>query len=613
MSKENKRKRDQFSVTVFGIVIYSVILIAVVAGSYLGVKAFIKNRELVVADAVDKAEEELEEAKKAEAEAAALKAAQEAEEEAAQEVEEPAPEEIIPEQKPENLLDVTGLYNKETGEIDYSQTIAEPEKRNSQYTWEDTVFSRIENVNSPADSLVNTFDFTRKYAVKDGEKKLEFQIFTNPDTNKAEKITTKEYCGEDVEVTQFYYDNGRINYVAQYRKDVDLPVNLSSRDVQSRYYFSGDTMVKYIFCQGDKATEYNVKEIENYSEGTVDQYDFLEKDIINKAYINYNVVKLLDESEKVDGYVMDEFNTPLSEIEIKVYDESDNEILTTASNGDGYYSFTLPLDNSKTYRLTASKGTLDPVTIYNIKANKGSEHYSPETIYMAYSGTGAIYNAQILVRDAANAVNPLAEATLKIREGINNREGNVIATGMLDATGAIVAPLKAGCYTAEVQKGGFETCFFTVVVKSDHQAVLGYAVSDVGDNEVKTILYWDSTPLDLDLRMFSSQAARSDRSGIDSVGSTMAEMIRTTSLGADTFECYVSDYSDCNGDQYSENMSSSNAYIAIYSADGLQATFHVPAAHLGVVWKPFEIRNAGILSLNDYYYHVDADSIWMGK
>lgn len=601
-----KRKRDQFSITVVGIVIYSIILIAVVAGTYLGIKAFIKNRELIVADAVKEAEEELEnEHKQAAAE-------ENVEEEPVEEGEE-EPEEITPEVLPENIIDVSALYNIETGEIDYSQTIAEPEKRNENYVWTDTVFSKLENVNNPADSLVNSYEFSRKDAIVNGDKKMEFQIFTNPDTERAEKITTKEYCGEVVETTNYYYDNGRINYVAQYISDVDLPVNLSTKDIRSRYYYSGDTLVKYIFCEEDKATEYNVKEIASYSEGTVDQYDFLERDMLNKAYINYNVVKLLDEKEKIDGYVMDEFNSPLNEVTIRVLDDNDCIVLETLTNGDGYYCLYLPVDNAAKYKLQAIKGTLDTVTIYNIKAVKGSEYYSPEPIYMAYTDNGAIYNVQILVRDAANAVNGLPEATIKLRAGINNYDGDVIATGLLDTTGAITAPMKAGCFTAEVQKGGYETCYFTVIVKLDHQAVLGYAVSDVGENEVKSILFWDSTPLDLDLRMFSSQGARSDRSGLDSVGSTMAEMVRTTNLGSDTFECYVSDYSNCNGDQYSYSMSSSNAYVAVYSADGLQSLFHVPAAHMGVVWKPFEIRNARILPLNDYYYKVDANSIWMGK
>lgn len=601
----SKRKKDQFSVTVVGIVIYSLILIAIVSGTYLGIKTFIKSREAVVSEAVKAAEEEMEEAHKEEA-------AAQAEEAPVEEIPE-EPEEVVPEALPENLLDVTGLYDKETNVIDYSQTVAEPAERNADYAWKDTVFSRIENVSNPAEAPVNTFVFGRMYAYLTDGKKMEYQVFTNPETEKAEKITTKEYCGDDVEITNYYYDNGRINYIAQYRESVDIPVNLSTREVRSRFYYSGDTLVKYIFCEAEKATEYNVKEFESYSEGTAEQYNFLEKDMLNKAYINYNVVKLLSESEKVDGYILDEFNTGLNEVDVTVLDENDNEIAKALTNPDGYYSVELPINDAATYKIRAYKDTLDTVYIYNIKAVKGSSYYSAENIYMAYSNTGRIYNVQILARDAANANNGLTEGAFRIRAGINNYDGDVLATGALDATGAITAPLTAGCYTAEVQKGGYETCFFTVIVKMDHQAVLGYAVSDVGENEVKTILFWDSTPLDLDLRMFSSQGARADRSGIDSVGSTTAEMIRTTNLGSDTFECYVSDYSNCNGDQNSYSMSNANAYVAVYSADGIQAMFHVPAGHMGVVWKPFEIRNIRILPVNEYYYKVSEGSIWMGK
>ncbi|MBO4901875.1 MAG: carboxypeptidase regulatory-like domain-containing protein [Lachnospiraceae bacterium] len=604
---EKKRKKDQFSVTIVGIVIYSILLIGIVAGTYLGIKTFYKNHQRKVDEAVAQAEEEME--NRYREETVAITEEPEPEEEPEEEIVEEEPEPL-----PERLLDVTGLIDKETMEIDYTQVVAKPEKRNKNYVWKDTVFSKLENVQNPADAAVNTYEFSRKFAVVNTDKKMEFMIFTNPETQKAEKITTKEYCGDDMEILNYYYDNGRINYVTQYRQTVDVPIDLSTKDVQARYYFSGDTMVRFIYCENDSATEYTVADIDKYSEGTVDQYDFLEGDILNRAYINYNIVKLLPEIEKVDGYIMDEFNSGLSEAQILVSDAEGNEVVRTQTNGDGYYSFELPADNSKVYTIHVSKGTLDNVDIYNIRSLEGAAYYSVEPVYMAYTETGAIYNVQILVRDAANAVNGLPEATIRIRSGINNYEGDVIATGALDATGAITAPLKAGCYTAEVQKGGYETCFFTIIVKADRQAVLGYAVADVGENEVVTTLSWDATPLDLDLRMISSCGKRSNRSGLDSVGSTVAEMIRTTQLGADSFECYVSDYSNCTGgDPNSYSMSSSNAYVSIYSADGLQAMFHVPAAHMGVVWKPFEIRNARILPLNEYYYTVGEGSIWMTK
>ena len=611
MSEESgkKRKKDQFSVTVVGIVIYSIVLIGIVAGTYLGIKTFYKNHQKKLEEAVAQTEEEMENRLKEQAQAITEVAE---EPEVTEEPEEPAEEEQ--EALPEKLLDVTELIDPETMEIDYSQTVAEPEKRDPKLVWKDTVFSKLENVKDPANAPVNLYDFSRKNAVVNGDKKLELMIYTNPETEKTEKITTKEYCGDDVEILNYYYDNGRINYVSQYRQTVDLPIDQSTRNVQSRYYYSGDTLVRYIYCEAEHATEYNVAEMDKYSEGTVGQYDYLEASILNKAYINYNVIKLLPEIEKVDGYVMDEFNSGLSEAVITVKDAEGNEIVSTQSDGDGHYNFELEADNSKVYTIHVEKGTLDSVDVYNIRAVKGSSYYAVEPIYMAYTETGAVYNVQILVRDAANAINGLPEATIRLRAGINNYEGDVIATGSLDATGAISAPLKAGCYTAEVQKGGYETCFFTIIVKADHQAVLGYAVADVGENEVVTTLSWDSTPLDLDLRMFSSGGKRVNRSGLDSVGSTMAEMIRTTQLGSDTFECFVSDYSNCTGgDPYAYSMSGSNAYISIYSADGLQAMFHVPAAHMGVVWKPFEIRNAKILPLNEYYYHAEDGSIWMNK
>lgn len=605
----SKRKKDQFSVTIVGIVIYSIALIAIVAGTYIGVKTFLKSRQTIIDAAVAEAEKEIEDAAATETPTDVIK-----EESVSEEPSEEVQEEVTEEEAPENLLDVTGLYNQETRVIDYSQTISEPGERNPKLAWEDKVFSKIENIRAPQNAEVNNYIFSRKYAYTEQEKKLEFLIYTNPETDKAEKITTREYCGEDIEVTNYYYNNGRINYISQYRQDVDIPINASTADVQSRYYYSADTLVKFLFCEGETATEYNVKEVDNFSEGTIEQYNYIEASMLNKAYINYNVIRLLDESVKLEGYVCDEFNTGLNEVSVMILNENDEQMAQTYTTQDGYYSIELPVNNSATYKLVAQKNTLDTVYVYNLHARQGSSVCDVEPIYMAYTENGAIYNMQIFVRDAANAVNGLSEATIRLRNGFNNYDGEVIATGTLDATGAIVCPMRAGCYTAEVQKGGYETSYFSIVTKLDHQAVLGYGVADVGENQVVTILSWDTTPLDLDLRVISSNQARCDRSGIDSVGSTMAEMIRTTELGSDTFECFVSDFTNCTGgDHMSYGMSGSNAYVAVYSADGLQAQFHVPIAHAGVVWKPFEIRNARILDVNEYYYSVDPESIWMQK
>lgn len=604
MLAAKKRQKDQFSVTLTGMIVYAVILIAIVAGTYLGIRTLFSRyaAKTDTVDAVNLVEEPVQE------ESAGSENEVPTESALAEEAEEETPME-------ENLIDVSALVSGENNYIDYSQTLFKPAKRNAALTWEDTVFSRLENVKNPAEAAVNSYQFSRKFASREDDKQMEFDVYTNPENGRIEKITAVEYCGDDIETIDYYYDNGKINYIAQHRSLINTPIDISSSAVQSRYYFNDDVMVKYSYCEGNKATEYVITDLSKYSEGTVDQYDYLEQTMLNWAYINYNVVKNIAESEKIEGYVLDEFNTAMADAEVQLSSDSGNVVVAkTTTNGDGYYSLIMPINNSDTYTLTIKKNTLDEVKVYGITAESGASVYAVEPVYLSYTEVGAIYNVQIMVRDAKNVNTALSDATIKLRNGINNYEGDVIATGTLDSTGAITAPMRAGSYTAEISKGGYETSYFTVIVRMDRQAVLGYAVPDVGENQFETVLSWDATPLDLDARVFSSNAAKVNRAASDSVGSMMTEVISIANAGTDTYQYYVSDYSNCTGgDALSYSMTTSNATIAVYSADGIVASYHVPMAHSGVIWKVFEIRNKKVMPINDYYTLIPPDSYWTSK
>ena len=604
MRAAQKRHKDQFSVTLTGMIVYAVILIAIVAGTYLGIRTIFsryaaKNEAAETVNVVEAPmEEELSGSESDVPTESAL-------------IEEP--EEEMPME--ENLIDVSTLVTGENNYIDYSQVLFKPAKRNTSLTWEDKVFSRLENVKNPAEAAVNSYQFSRKYASREDDKKMEFDVYTNPENGRVEKITAVEYCGDDIETIDYYYDNGKINYIAQHRSLINTPINISSSAVQSRYYFNNDVMVKYSYCEGNKATEYVISDLGKYSEGTVGQYDYLEQTLLNWAYINYNAVKGITESEKIEGYVLDEFNTAMADVEIQLSSDSGNVVVAkTTTNGDGYYSLIMPINNSDTYTLTVKKNTLDEVKVYGITAASGSSVYAVEPIYLSYTEVGAIYNVQIVVRDAKNVNTALSDATIKLRNGINNYAGDVIATGTLDSTGAITAPMRAGSYTAEISKGGYETSYFTVIVRMDRQAVLGYAVPDVGENQFETVLSWDATPLDLDARVFSSNAATVSRAAADSVGSMMTEVISIGNAGTDAYQYYVSDYSNCTGgDALSYSMTTSNATVAVYSADGIVANYHVPMAHSGVIWKVFEIRNKKVMPINDYFTLIPPDTYWTSK
>ncbi len=599
-----KRQKDEFSVTLIGMMIYSVILIAIVAGTYLGIKEIFSGyQKNIEATAAIKTVEEPEDTQGSENEVLTEPAVEET-----SEAKEPAKEEIV---------DVSSLMSGDDNYINYSQILFKPAKRNTALTWEDRVFSRLENVKNPSEAGVNAYQFSRKYATREDDKKMEYLVYTNPDTKMIEKITAIEYCGDDIETIDYYYDNGEINYIAQHRSIINTPVDISSAAVESRYYFNNNVMVKYSYCKDNKATEYAVSELKKYSSGTVAQYDYMEKTMFNWAYLTYYAVDHISEIEQIEGYVLDEFNMAMADAQIQLSSDTDNVIVAkTTTNGDGYYSLLLPADDTDTYTLTVNKNTLDEVRVYGITAASGSSVYAVEPVYLAYTEVGAVYNVQIMVRDAENAGNAgaLSDATLKLRNGINNRSGEVIATGTLDVTGAITAPMRAGSYTAEISKGGYETSYFTVIVRMDRQAVLGYAVSDLEENEYKVVLSWDATPLDLDARVFSSNAAKVSRSQNDSVGLTTAESITLADAGTDSYQYYVSDYSNYKGgDALSYNMSTSNAFVAVYSADGLLASYHVPMAHCGVIWRVFEIRNHKLLPLNDYFNIIEPNSYWTSK
>ena len=605
-----KRRKDQFSVTIIGLIIYSFILIAIVTATYLGLKSFIRRNE----------------AKQAEIEAA--RSEQAAEEEAGREDEKDAEETIDaeedePEDKEEDdhearehLADASDIITGDDNDvIDYEASLFEPAARNKDHKWVDRVFSRIENPKDPASAPVNSFEFSRRTAYLNNGNRIDLEIYKDPETGKITKITGTEYCGDNVEVIDYYYYDGDINYIAQSIRTVDNPIDISSSDIQSRYYFDHDFMARYVYCEKDKATEYSLTDMEDYSDGTREQYDYMEKSMLNRAYITYNAALKLPEYVFIRGYVMDEFNKTMDGYPVKIISETSGEtVREDKTDGDGHYSIKLPVNEDESYSLEVSMESLNTERIYGITAKPGSLIYEADPIYMGYVSNAFPYNVQILVRDADDVNIGLSSASIKFRKGINNRDGEAFLTGVLDGSGAILAQLRSGDYTAEVSKGGYETSYFTVTVKPDHQAVLAYAVKDMEEDRYKAVLSWDTTPLDLDFRSFSSNAASVVKAPTDSIGSTMAEVINFTDIDRECYYAYISDYSDCiGGDMFSYNMSASNACVMIYGYDGLIASYHVPMGHAGVIWKPFEIRNKNVLPVNRYYTQSGQDSYWTEK
>ncbi len=594
--RKDKKNKDRFTVTIIGVLVYSAALIAVMVGSYIGVKAIFRNHDKKLAEInAEQTEEVAEEAKVTAT---------------------PTPEpEIEEDEITDHEMSPEELTDSETGVIDYSITRFKPGKRNKNLKWKDTVFSRIENVNDSASAPVNTFDYKRVTANLKDNKTTEYKVYTNPQNGFVEKITEVENCGEILNILDYYFDNGNINYISEYKTYVDKPINLSSSDIESRFYFRNDCLVRYIYCKDGSATEYALADIDNYSKGTVDQYDYLEEDMINRAYIVYNVAPSIKETELLYGYVMDEFSMPMEDAKIEIRSENDERVVAdTRTDGDGFYKVSIDCTDDETFCAVASKDTLNEVGVFGITAKFGSGKYSVEPIIMGYTNNTTTYPTQFVVRDATDPNKPLSGAGIMIRRGINNRTGEVMQTGALDDNGTATVALTSGSYTAEITKGGYETLFLSVIVRLDHQYAVGFAMPDVDSDTFRIAVSWESAPLDLNSMAISSNRARILKSSVDSLGLTTAECVTIDNAGEDDYRFFVTDFgSITSGDLMSYNMTGSGACVDVYTSEGLIGKYHVPVANAGVIWESFEIRNKTLLPVNSYYYSVEDDDLWKTK
>ena len=600
-----KRNKDQFLIVLMGLVGYGFILIAIVIGTFFAVKNAFAKKDAEVAAAVeqavsgtdtDKVPEDTEETQDA------------------VRVEDNEPETNEETEADEHPTEVDRYMTAE-GKLDYSQVLFEPGKRDKKLKWSDTVFSRIEDVKEPENSAVNSFRMQRKRAYTTDDHLLELMIYTNPDTAQVEKITTVEHCSDNLNIIDYYYDKGNINYAAEREALIDVPVDISSGAITSRYYFKKDTLVKYSYCENSKATVFSAASLDDYSEGTVEQYEYLESNLINKAYISYNAAKTLAEDQLIEGYILDEYDRALSDVEIKLYNADDmGEVARTTTDGDGHYNMSIPVNDDREYFLSAYKDSLDEVRIYRITARSGSGTYFVPTPRMTYSDDGAEYNEQIVVRDSLDNNTPIADASIRLRAGLNCMEGDVIASSVLDATGAAMFTLQSGNYTAEVSKGGYENSFFNVIITTGRPATVGYAVRDLSEDQLQVVLAWDTSPLDIDSRLIGTGAANIIKPSQDSVGALMTETVSLSGDNGDVYRYFVYDYSDITGgDANSGNMTDSGARVYVYSNEGLEALYNVPGGHLGVVWEPFMLHGKTVIPVNSYYNIIESGSYWTTK
>lgn len=613
MDRNSKKQQDRFRIIIIGIIVYSIVLMLVMAGTYLGVKSMFIHREEEIENELLQMQAKAEEERLAqEEEALAQAVAQEEEEPLEEEIEEVVEDtEIVPN---EHEIDLSLLYDSDTGYIDFTKSIFKPGARKNSLEWHDNVVSRIEKPDNPEKADINTYTYKRIKKRSTEHADVELNVFTNPETKMPEKIHVVMNTGKSIETLDMYYDKGNINYVAHEKTTVDKPEDIKSMSIDARYYFRDDALVKYIYTADGVATGYSLEDMGSYSSDVVNQYDILEEKMINMAYISYNIGKKEKEIKKIYGYVVDEYGTSIPGASVTLYKgSSDREVQSLEANGDGMYTFELEPDDLYDYSIAARVDGMTEGHAYHISVPKGSGDYYVAPIYVSYLSSQVMYNVQILIRDATDPTKPMANASIKIREGVNNTSGTVLLAGTLNDGGGAVVPMIGGSFTAQIDMEGYETSYVPLNVRANHIAVLGYCVPTVYDDNVKIVCSWETSPLDLDCLAISSNKKRVIKKDFDSIG-TMAEVISIDNLGIDDYRMYMYDHGSCIGnDPMSYNMSNANATVAVYLPGGYWGTLTVPTSHAGVVWEALRIRDQKVLPVNSYYYTIEENSYWTSK
>lgn len=546
----------------------------------------------------------------------------------------------------EKITQMNGNPSEAVPSIDIDADNYKPAERDMNAAWDKTLFYTLEDVSqeNDKDGKINGYQITKKELINaDSRNVIEYNIYTNPQTGAVHKIVSIEYTGDTLEITEYYYtDEGKINFIYAYHDINYFPSYATPDRDGERFYFDRDIMTKWRVVSGGTETNYvlganseeasgnagQVIRMEQFAEDIKSAYDAGERRMINAAYNTYHTVLGTEGAAVIQGYVYDENDAVKESVDVILYAlEGNQELYRTKTDAQGLYTIYVPAENFEYYLVFQQEGCAE-ITMYGITWDSQTLEEYQAAVYMI-NGT-AEYEMEVLVDDAlnyndtGNGMRIVADADYVIRKGINNRTGEIAAEGKTDSSGCLRVRLPAGMYTVQIERNGYDTTYFTLIVRQNSRQTRLHLSPKLQEGEMRIVLTWKDIPQDLDSHLFTPYSTvdkhicyynKKDEKGnsldVDVISGYGPETVTLSNLDSNgLYKYYVADYTNCSQGNYtSREMSNSNASVQVYTKDGLAATFHVPTGQEGVIWEVFEIRNGAIIP-NQRYYRGVADNDW---
>ena len=541
------------------------------------------------------------------------------------------------------------LYSAKADKIDIYKKNKEPNARNYKADWNEKIFYTLEDINtkSSKDGQIKKYKLVRKELInKKNGNRIEYEVYKHPKTGKMHKITSIEHRKNDLEITDYYYDDkGKPNFVYQRKDSIYTPVYASFEFTGDRYFFNNDSLIKWRFVKKANdveeislKTDKNRKDVKQYSYLDINKkkqkaYDKKEVRMLNAAYNTYNAMLKKSKKSIVKGYIIDSKRNPVANATVEFL-HSDKVIGTVKTNANGYYTTgILPVKDGYTIRVSAdgyqttegAKAVIDKsgavirIDVISLVAVSEASH---KVSINVYDGETVKYVKKKAVKTALSGAEVIA------RKGLNNRTGEQVTTGTTDADGNLVIELVSGVYTLEIRLNGYVVGYKTVVVDED-KTMSAALTKPVKDKEMKVVLSWDGEQ-DLDSYLFTPYkakkgnmayiggSAKKDKHGnrlyLDGKNGNNVEIINIANIKNGYYKYYVSDYTNSLKKNYSaKDMAGLNIRVEVYDKNGLVAVYIIPYNPNGVIWEVFEIKNGKVVPLQNTYKNVKGKKWWIEK
>ena len=541
------------------------------------------------------------------------------------------------------------LYSAKADKIDIYKKNKSPNARNYKADWNEKIFYTLEDINtkSSKDGQIKKYKLVRKELInKKNGNRIEYEVYKHPKTGKMHKITSIEHRKNDLEITDYYYDDkGKPNFVYQRKDSIYTPVYASFEFTGDRYFFNNDSLIKWRFVKKANdveeislKTDKNRKDVKQYSYLDVNKkkqkaYDKKEVRMLNAAYNTYNAMLKKSKKSIVKGYIVDSKRNPVANATVEFL-HSDKVIGTVKTNANGYYTTgVLPVKDGYTIRVSAdgyqtiegAKAVIDKsgavirIDVISLVAVSEASH---KVSINVYDGETVKYVKKKAVKTALSGAEVIA------RKGLNNKTGEQVTTGTTDADGNLVIELVSGVYTLEIRLNGYVVGYKTVVVDED-KTVSAALTKPVKDKEMKVVLSWDGEQ-DLDSYLFTPYKAKKgnmayiggnakkDKHGnslyLDGKNGNNVEIINIANIKNGYYKYYVSDYTNSITKNYSaKDMAGLNIRVEVYDKNGLVAVYIIPYNPNGVIWEVFEIKNGKIVPIQNTYKNVKGKKWWIEK